>query len=304
MGRVGQAARHSDRTGLIAVEIRLATDADLEAEFGVFVAAQRELHTRRGVEWPVTPFDPAGKWTAVHRHLLTHDGERSFVAEEANRIVGFTAALVRGDCWYFSALFVHPEYQGKGLGGRLFDRASEGSYRRRITITEAIQPVSNMLYARRGLLPVTPVLDMTGSPRIDHVDGLEPTAPDADVLRFLDVAAYGFDRRVDHEFWARTCSRATVWRWRDEPVAYSYVSPFGVGPVGGRDAVGAAQALQAELARCAGEDVDVSIPGTAGPLVDVALRARLRFTDPGLLLLSPADETPPSALALHSYWLM
>jgi hypothetical protein len=28
-----------------------------------------------------------------HRHLLAHDGERSFVAEDDGRIVGFTAAL-------------------------------------------------------------------------------------------------------------------------------------------------------------------------------------------------------------------
>jgi GNAT superfamily N-acetyltransferase len=138
----------------------------------------------------------------VHRHLLRHDGERSFVAEDADRIVGFAAAFVRGDCWYFSALFVHPEYQGQGVGGRLLDLAWGGPHRRRITITEAIQPVSNMLYARRGLLPVTPVLDLAGEPRIGSVDGLEPVTADPDTLRALDVAAYGFDRSLDHELWA------------------------------------------------------------------------------------------------------
>jgi hypothetical protein len=120
----------------------------------------------------------------------------------------------------------------------------------------------------------------------------------------LDVAAYGFDRSVDHELWAQTCSRATLWMWQDEPVAYSYVSPFGVGPVAGRDATSAAWALQAELARCGGQEIEVSIPGTAVALLDVALSAGLRFNDPGLLLLSPADQPPPTALALHSYWLM
>jgi hypothetical protein len=40
-------------------------------------------------------------WAGVHRHLLAHDGERSVVAEVDGRIVGFTAALVRGDCWFF-----------------------------------------------------------------------------------------------------------------------------------------------------------------------------------------------------------
>ena len=282
----------------------MASEADLEGEFAVFVAAQHELHARRGGDWPVRSFDPTDRWTAVHRHLLKHDGERSYVAEDANRIVGFTAAIVRGDCWYFSALFVHPEYQGKGLGRRLFELAWDGSCRRRITITEAIQPVSNMLYAHHGLLPVTPVLDLAGAPRIAPVDGLEPAPPDPEALHMLDVAAYGFDRRVDHELWARTCSRGTLWMWHDEAVAYSYVGPFGVGPVAGCDAVSAARALQAELARCSGQQVEMSIPGTAIALVDVALSAGLRFTDPGLLLLSPADQAPPTALALHSYWLM
>jgi hypothetical protein len=87
-------------------------------------------------------------------------------------------------------------------------------------------------------------------------------------------------------------------------VAYTYLSPFGVGPVAGLDGPSAARALQAELARCAGQEIEVAIPGTAIALVEVALRAGLRFTDPGLLLMSPADEHPPTALALHSYWLM
>lgn len=286
------------------MEFRSASAADLEGEFAVFVAAQQELHTRRGAEWTAAPFDPTGPWAAVHRHLLKHDGDRAFVATEANRIIGFTAAIVRGDCWYLSALFVHPRYQGKGVGRRLLDLAWGGPYRRRMTITEAIQPVSNTLYARRGLLPVTPVLDFAGDPRIAPAAGLAPAAPDPDALRELDVAAYGFDRSIDHELWAETCSRATVWRRHDEPVAYSYRNPFGVGPVAGRDAASAAQALQSELALCAGQQIVLAIPGTAVALVEVALGAGLRFTDPGLLLLSPADQEPPSALALHSYWLM
>jgi GNAT superfamily N-acetyltransferase len=286
------------------VECRPASEADLEGEFAVFAAAQQELHTRRGADWVAQPYDPSGRWATVHRHLLEIDGDRSFVAEDANRIVGFTAAIVRGNWWYFSALFVDPEYQGKGVGRRLLDLTWGGPHQSRMTITEAIQPISNGLYARQGLLPVTPVLGLIGEPRIAPVDDLEPMAPDPDALRPLDLAAYGFDRRVDHEFWARTCERATLWKRHGTPVAYSYLSPFGVGPVAGRDAKSAAQALQAELARCAGQEVEIGIPGTATALVDVALRAGLRFTDPGLLLVSPADQQPPTALALHSYWLM
>jgi GNAT superfamily N-acetyltransferase len=100
------------------VGFRRAVDSDLAGEYAVFAAAQEELHNRRGAVWSAPPFDPDGMWVQVHRHLLSHDGERSFVAEADGRIVGFTAALVRGDCWFFSALFIDPAYQGQGIGQR------------------------------------------------------------------------------------------------------------------------------------------------------------------------------------------
>jgi hypothetical protein len=225
------------------------------------------------------------------------------VAVKEGRVVGFTAALVRGDCWYFSALFIDPGEQGKGVGRQLLDLAWGGRHERRATITEAIQPVSNGLYARRGLLPVTPVLGLTGRPVIDAADTLEPVATTPEVLRGIDLAAYGFDRAVDHEFWARTSTRATVWLEDGEPSAYSYRGPSGIGPVAARDPASAAAALRAELAGAGDEELRVDIPGTASALVQVAVAAGLRFTDPGLLLIS-APHDPPTAYAIHSYWLL
>lgn len=286
------------------MDFRPATEADLEGEFAVFVAAQQELHDRRGAVWSADPFEPDGRWATVHRHLLEHDGERSFVAEDGDRIVGFTAAWVRDDCWYFSALFVDPDYQSRGVGRELLDLSWGGPHRRRITITEAIQPVSTALYAKRGLLPVTPVLTFQGRPQIEPIDGLEPLPPDPAALLALDDAAYGFDRRVDHELWQRTSTQSTVWARGGEPIAYSYQGAFGIGPIAGRDQQSAAEALQAELARSGGGEVAVFIPGTATSLVAVALTAGLRMGDPGLLLISPAEEPPPSALAIHSFWLL
>jgi GNAT superfamily N-acetyltransferase len=288
-----------------AVEYRSASETDLAGEFEVFMAAVGELRTRRGAPFgPVSPFDPEGRWAQVHHHLLAHDGERSFVAEQDGRIVGFTAALVRGDCWFFSALFIDPAHQHQGIGGRLLDLAWDKSCQRRITITEAIQPVSTGLYARRGLLPVTPVLGFAGRPAIKaRDDRFERTAPAPSALRAIDLAAYGFDRKVDHEFWARTSSEPTVWLRDGKPCAYSYAGLFGIGPVAGLDGASAAHALRAELASRVGQQIRVDIPGTATALVQVALEAGLRLDDPGLLLLSP-PAGPPTALAIHSYWML
>lgn len=287
------------------MNLRPVTEDDLEAMHRVFAAAETELHTRRGCESPVAPaFDPDGRWVAIHRHLLAHDGERMFAATVGGRIAGYTSAYVRGDRWYLAALFIHPDHQGAGLGKALLDRVW-GDHPHRGTLAEAIQPVSTGLYAGRGLTTVIPVLDCGGRPRAGWETGLEPSPPDPATLAELDLIAYGFDRAVDHELWARMSARATVWRRGGDAVAYSYGRPTGIGPVAGRDPESAVDALRAELARsAAAEDtVSVLIPGSCGGMLAVVLEAGLRLSDPGLLMLSPGIA-PPAALALHSFWLM
>jgi GNAT superfamily N-acetyltransferase len=74
----------------------------------VFAAAQEELHTRRGHAWSAPRSTPSAYG-------------RSFVAEDDGWIVGFTAAFVRSDCWYFSALFIDLADQGRGIGRQLPD---------------------------------------------------------------------------------------------------------------------------------------------------------------------------------------
>jgi len=66
----------------------------------------RAIPSERGHAWSAPPFDPRACG-------------RSFVAEDDGRIVGFRAAFVRSDCWYFSALFIDPVDQGPGIGRQL-----------------------------------------------------------------------------------------------------------------------------------------------------------------------------------------
>src|SRR5215469_14190084 len=267
-----------------AVVYRKAAAGDLPAEYSIFVAALTELHQRHAVPW-IAP--QLAHWAAVHQHLLRHDGERSFVAEHEGRVVGFSAALVRGDLWFFSWLFIHPEFQGQGIGRRLFDLSRDGPYARQVTITDAIQPVSTGMYAQQGLVPATPILNFGGQPTLIPPPGIEAATPRADAIAAVDSVAYRCDRAIDHEFW-REHARLTLWVRDGAPVAYSYARPDGfVGPVAGLDPAAAAGALRAELARLNGQEVRVMIPGTSRELVEVAFAARLRFsTMPGLLQLS------------------
>jgi GNAT superfamily N-acetyltransferase len=285
----------------LRVDFRPATAGDLGDEFRVFELAQRELYDRRGADWGGRDF---AEWEPVHLHLLEHDGARAFVAEEAGRVVGFTAAWVRGDVWFLAALFVLPDRQGRGIGKQLLELAWGDGYSRRITVTAAIQPVSIATYARRGLIPMTPILNFEGVPGSHEATDLEPAPLDRDAVRDLDRRAYGFDRTVDHVMWTRAAESATLWLADGEPAAYSYLSASGViGPLAGRDEASATDALRAQLARCAERRTFMAIPGSSARLVEVALASGLRLGDTGLLLLWPPVD-PPRRLAIHSDWLL
>ena len=211
------------------------------------------------------------------------------MATNEDRVVGFGAAFVRADVWFLASLFVQPAFQGQGVGGRLLELAWEGEYRGRLTITDAFQLVSTGLYARRGLIPATPILSMDGEPHCESPAGLEKVAPEFESLVALDQASYGFDRTSDHAYWSAH-ARPALWLRDGQPVAYSYAWPSGdIGPVAGRDGIDAAEALQAELASRTGSFARVIIPGSSPALVEVALAAGLRLCrPPGLLLLSRA----------------
>ena len=283
------------------LELRRAADSDLRAAYDVFAAAEGEVWRRHALSWSPPPFDA---WSATQRHLLAQDGERSFVALDGERLVGFGAALVRGDAWFLSALFVSPEYQGRQIGRELLDRVWSGEYRCRMTITDSIQPVSTTIYARRGLIPTTPILSLSGSPRCDLPADLEAVPTEPDALTTLDRAAYGFGRDADHRFWREHAAEANLWLIAGQPIAYSYVDDQGlIGPLAGRDGEAAALALHAELARRETQPAAIDVPGSARRLVATALGSGLRATGPpGLLLLSEGTDAP-QALAISGYWL-
>jgi GNAT superfamily N-acetyltransferase len=269
------------------VELRPTTVGDLEALHTLFLEAIGDVYRRHAFEPPAPPLE-----VFANQQLHILETGTSLVAETAGAVVGFASAWARGGDWFLASLFVAPSAQGGGAGSLLLE-AVWGDAPRRRTITDAIQPVSNALYARRGLVPATPVLTFAGVPRAEA--RVDPA--DAD-LAAIDRSAYGFDRAVDHDYWSRS-ARRTTW-----PGAYSYVFPGNmIGPVCGASPEAAAAALAGELAR-ADSEVRVRLPGSARRLVEVALGAGLRLAPaPGLLLLSDGLGAP-EALAIGSYTLL
>ena len=270
------------------MELRPTTEGDLPAVHATFVDAVGSVFRPHGFD---APAPSEAVFSTMHRHLMATG--LCVVAEDEGEVVGFGTSWTRGDDWFLACLFVRERAQGAGVGPKLLD-AVWGEARNRRTVTDAIQPVSNVVYGRRGLLPATPLLTFTGLP---HPGG-GPAAEEAPAdVAAIDAAAYGFDRGVDHRFWEQHARRT---EWGD---AYSYVFPGGdFGAVAGLTPAAAARALAAELAR-ADEPVRVRIPGSARALVEVALRARLRLGSvPGFVLLSEGLE-PPTALAPSGYML-
>jgi len=276
------------------MEIRPALEVDLPAAYSVFRRSIEDLYERHRFEPPRPPQDV---FVRQHAHLLEHDAVRFWVATEEGRLVGFSAAFVRGDAWFLSALFVSPEHQARGVGKELLARVWDGDseVRRRITIVDAIQPVSTGLYSRAGLLPVTALMNLAGEPEIGQGHGLEPGSLD-------DAALAELDRAPDHPFW-RAEARGTLWKAAGEPVAYSYRWPGGrLGPIAGRTPEACGQALAAELERAEGRFVSLVVPASARPALSVALGAGLRYSDPPGLILS-TDGTGPASLVPHGYSL-
>ena len=237
------------------MELRPTTAADLPALHTLFLDSIGGVFRPHGFEPPAPPFDV---FAGQQRHVLATGV--SVVAEHTGAIAGFASAWVRGDDWFLASLFVARSAQGRGVGPALLDAVWSDAALRRRTITDAIQPVSNALYGRRGLIPVTPLLAFSGLPVGAH-ERLQELDDASGSLAAIDAAAYGFDRSVDHEHWLQI-ARRTVWARRGEPVAYSYTFAGGaIGPVAGLTPADAADALESALARAAGP-VNVRMPGS------------------------------------------
>jgi GNAT superfamily N-acetyltransferase len=213
------------------VELRATAADDLPALHGVFLDAIAGVYRPHGFEPPAPPLDV---FAAQQVHLLRHDAGRCVVAVERSRPIAFASAWVRGADWFLASLFVSPGAQGRGAGRVLLDAVWGEAGLRRRTLTDAIQPVSNALYASRGLVPATPMLAFAGTPAASVEEQLPAGESLAADLAGIDERAYGFDRAVDHHFWTDAGER-TVWTRDGTPVAYSYLFPGGaIGPVAGR----------------------------------------------------------------------
>jgi GNAT superfamily N-acetyltransferase len=287
------------RTGPAAwgITFRPATPDDIPACGQVWRDALNDYQGRLGQLPAGEDLAPIGR---LHRHLQRTDPSGFCVAVREDRLIGFGAATRRGPVWYLSMLFVHPDFQGAGIGRTILERILPRDPEVILaTGTDSAQPVSNALYARLGIVPRVPLLSIVGRPgNIEELPRLPagirsepfPVAPGSTpavdgsrvigILSDLDLGAAGFDHPEDHAWVWSEGRQGFLYRDPDgRPVGYGYASPVGrVGPVAVRDAGLLAPVVGHLLAAVQPRGASALwVPGTAGSLVTALLRAGLRL---------------------------
>ena len=299
----------------VQIRYRQAEEADLPRAYDVFRAALNAYLVPAGQ--PEIPDDD--RQSPVYRHLLEHDAERFWVAEAVveeltgggagtlgvggRQVVGWGCGLVRGDWWFLADLFVLPEAQGLGVGAMLFDLAGTGALAPavRATVTDSLQPVSNNLYGRRGLLPRELLIGFEGPSqgerRLRHASARSSRSrsrrPRSPRSREIDAAASGVDRSVDHRFYLTEGGRyGFLFRRHGRPAGYVMLRQDGwLGPVAAvreQDMETVTAAGLADLSRRGvAEKLRAGVPARSEGAQRAFWGAGLRFSGtPGLLLAS------------------
>ena len=251
-----------------------------EAASRIITAAFSDLLARQGRPPFTAPEDHAA---AALRHVIETDGARFWLACDGERSVGFGAGLVRGAFSYCAGLFVLPEWQGRGLGRRLFETALEGlpvAGGVAALTSSAANPISNGLYARHGIYPQHALLGLRGPatrvcgspPGHAHVLDAEPIEmAHLSELRGIDEGVLGFDRTPDHLwFLSQPLHPGWLFRRHGRAIGYAYLGGDGtegagsVGPAATLHPGDQAEVLRfvvAELAARGQEWATVVVPG-------------------------------------------
>ncbi len=271
---------------------RTAREHEADAASQIVTAALDDLAARLHLPPLQVPEEHAAP---VLRHLIKTDGARFWVALDGPRPVAFGSGWVRGPLSYCGGLFVLPEWQGRGVGRRLFELAladlpAAGGMC--ALTSNAANPISNRLYARHAIYPMFALLTMTGP--LDALaiqpSGSSAAAPRArsrqsprnglqaepladthlEALKAIDAAVLGIDRTVDHRWYLGAAGRGWLFRRGQRLAGYAYLGgdrtqgAGAIGPVAAvraHDQTAMLRLALAELASRGAQRATVIVPG-------------------------------------------
>jgi len=281
------------------LRIRAAVVGDIPAVAAILLAADQLP--------PGEPPLPAGSQDAYLRHLIERG--TSAVTDLDGAVIGFGATVFTGRTTHLADLFVAPDHQGKGHGGRLLT-AIFGDRRPRTTFSSD-DPRAMPLYIRAGLSPLWPCLYVTGDPgALATPEGVEVSGISLEEVAVAEAEWSGADRSAEIAYW-RTLPdvRGYVVTRSRRPVAV-FVGRRRLNGVGrwidrARVAPGEQPTvpLLAALRQAAegGHLVGACVPGPS-PLLPVLLRAGFRIRDRDTFMASepgvidPVTELPSTSI--------
>ncbi len=276
------------------ITYRRAREADAERTFEIVQEAAGDLNRKMGR--PVAPALPAARVIRFRHFCVRYDGERFWVAEDGPLMVGAAYATLRDDVWYLAALHVLPDYQGRKIGTELIERTLTGTRPSTAltVLTDALNPVSNGLYLRHGMLPQDSTLTFDGPIGADHGGfAARPInlAGDLGTVAGLDLGAVGFARPTDDEFWTGVPGLTGVMLEDEGSVqGYAYVSAAGaIGPIAvtrPEDLTPALDAVAGIASDAGATTLHIRVGGAARHASEWAVKRGLLLTGIGLMLSS------------------
>lgn len=279
---------------------RPAQEDDLPAMRLVQGLALRDLAARAGFDPSTMPLDDQP--TLPMRYLQRSGPDMSWVAVRDGRVAGFSQGFVRGDLWFLSNLFVHPEAQSGGVGAVLLQKCLEAGVRRggRIrAVCSSPELAAQALYARNGMIPRFPLFAIEGraqalrvlpSPRHKIV---LPAASSKWIGRLGALDEYGWGRRrdADHRFAHREIGLGciAISAGAQELAGYVYYCAGQIGPLCART-----PRVQLELLRAAGDAMGegsstklrVWVPGINATVLVSLLEGGFRIAFSNLIMAS------------------
>ncbi len=147
-------------------QVRSMRLEDVEAAIAVVAAADAATETQRAYPRPLLSTAQEEARHRAHARFVERDGHGAWVAVagEQAEVVGVAESIRRQDFWGLSMLFVHPDFQSRGVGAALLQGAlgyAEGARVR--MIQSSPDPRAMRRYARAGL-SMHPAAGLGGQP--------------------------------------------------------------------------------------------------------------------------------------------
>jgi GNAT superfamily N-acetyltransferase len=148
-------------------------------------------------------------WIERTRHLVRHDPEGCWVAEDESGVVGIATSFRRETLWCLATYAVLPGLQGRGIGKALLAAALDhGRACTRSMLSSSSDPRAARIYRQAGFdlhpqMYCTGTVDRTAIPVVEKVR--EGSVGDLELMDSIDRGLRGAGHGADHELMLRSC---------------------------------------------------------------------------------------------------